>query len=96
MPARKTAGIKNAIKEHARGERNRISRYKIRDSSGDGESFTLIILPNPKPEKPNITDQYVVFATNITKGNIPYHISRIPEEYKSRWGIEPAMHALRS
>lgn len=88
MPARKTKGIKNAIIEYVEGDREMISQYTIRSASGHVESFTLVIIPNPKPDKPNITDQYLVFATNIVRGKIFSKLSQIPEEYKRRWGIE--------
>ena len=65
MPARKTKGIKNAIIQYVEGNREMVSEYKIKSASGHVESFTLIITPNPKPDKQNITDQYLVFATNI-------------------------------
>lgn len=88
MPARKTPGIKKAIIEYVNGDRKTISQYIIHDSSKHVESFTLVIIPNPRPDKPNITDQYVVFATNIPRGKIFSNISQIPKEYKRRWGIE--------
>lgn len=88
MPARKTKGIKNAIIQYVEGNREMVSKYKIKSASGHVESFTLIIIPNPKPDKQNITDQYLVFATNIARGKIFLNISQIPEEYKRRWGIE--------
>lgn len=88
MPARKTKGIKNAIVQYVEGNREMISKYKIKSASGHVESFTLVIIPNPKPDKPDLTDQYIVFATNITRGKIFPKLSQIPEEYKRRWGIE--------
>jgi hypothetical protein len=88
MPARKTKGIKNAIIQYVEGNREVVSEYKIKSASGHVESFTLIIISNPKPDKQNITDQYLVFATNIARGKIFLNISQIPEEYKRRWGIE--------
>ena len=63
MPAVKTVGIKKAIIQYVEGNRKAVSRYTIRSSSGHVESFNLVILPNQKPAKPNLTDQYVVFAT---------------------------------
>ncbi len=88
IPARKTPGIKKAIIQYVNGDRELISEYIIRDSSGHVESFTLVILPNPNVTKPNLTDQYVVFATNIARQKISHNIWQIPEEYRRRWGIE--------
>jgi len=97
MPARKTKGIKNAIARYFDGNREMISEHKIKSASGHVESFTLVILPNPKPDKPNLTDQYIVFATNITRGKIFPKLSQIPEEYERRWGgWRQAMYALRN
>ncbi len=86
MPARKTKEIKKAIMEHVDGNRKAISQYRIHNLSKHVESFTLVIIPNPKPAKPNLTDQYLVFATNIAKGKILFNISQIPKEYKNRLG----------
>ena len=88
MPARKTPGIKKAIEEFVAGNRETISEYTIHSESKHVESFTLVIISNPKPAKPNITDQYLVFATNISRGKIFSNLSQIPHEYKRRWGIE--------
>ena len=88
IPVRKTAGIKKAILQYVDGNRESVSEYRIHSGSGHVESFNLIILPNPKPTKPNLTDQYLVFATNIARRNISQDIWQIPEEYRRRWGIE--------
>jgi len=88
IPARKTKGIKNAIIQYVEGNREMVSEYTMHSASKHIESFTLVIIPNPKPAKPNLTDQYVTFATNIPRGKIFSKLSQIPEEYKRRWGIE--------
>jgi len=88
MPAVRTAGIKKAIIQHVEGNRESISEYTIRDSSKHIESFTLVIISNPKSDKPNLTDQYMVFATNIARQDLFQNILQIPEEYRKRWGIE--------
>ena len=88
MPARKTPGIKNAIEQFVSGDRESISQYTIRSASKHVESFTLVILPNPNVTKPSITDQYVVFATNVPMNKIFWNLHTLPEEYRKRWGIE--------
>lgn len=88
MPARRTEGIKKAIIQYVNGNRESISEYRIHSGSGHIESFSLVILPNPKPAKPNPTDQYLVFATNISRQEISKDILQIPQEYRRRWGIE--------
>ena len=88
MPARKTDGIKKAIIQYVNNDRESISEYAIHDSSKHVESFTLVIIPNPRPKKPNITDQYLVFATNLRADKIFWNLHTLPEEYRKRWGIE--------
>ena len=89
MPATRTAGIKKAITEFVDGQRESISRYTMTSSSGHVESFTLVIMPNRNPRrKSDLTEQYIVFATNIPAREISGNIHRIPSDYKKRWGIE--------
>lgn len=88
MPARKTPGIKKAIEEFVSGNRESISQYTIRSASKHVESFTLVIISKPNSKKSNITDQYVVFATNVRINKIFWNLHTIPEEYRKRWGIE--------
>ena len=88
MPARKTPGIKKAIVQYVHGKRESISRYTIKSASGHIESFTLVIIPKPNVTKVNITDQYIVFATNIPMNKIFWNLHTLPEEYRKRWGIE--------
>ncbi len=58
-----------------------VSEYKMKSTSGHVKLFTLVIITNPKP---NLIDQYIVFATNIASDNIFLNLSQIPEEYKKR------------
>ena len=88
MPAKKTAGIKNAILEHVEGKRGAISPYTLRTQSGYSETFTLVIVPRPNTRGSNIEDQYLAFATNLAPGKIYANIRAIPDEYRRRWGIE--------
>ncbi len=99
MPAVKTSIVKNAIMEYVAGKRAAISECKISSASGHVESYTLVIIPNPKlkPAKSEITDQYLVFATNMPKGKIFGDLYSLPEEYRARWGIETGyMHVWKS
>ena len=88
IPAKKTPGIKKAIISHVDGNRESISEYTIHGSSGHVESFTLVIISKPNVTKSNLTDQYIVFATNVTTNKIFWNIHCITEEYRKRWGIE--------
>lgn len=78
-------GIKKALQEYIEGKRKSISRYTM----GKGErstSFTLVILPRPDSNKNK--KRYLLFATNIPVGHILWNIHKLPEDYRSRWGIE--------
>lgn len=89
MPCILTPGMKVALQEYSRGEREMISDYTLMPSEGECASFTLVILPKPGCEKE--TDplkRYVPFATNIPRGDILWNVSRLPKDYRARWGIE--------
>lgn len=88
IPAKKTPGIKKAIISYVDGNRESISQYTIHSASGHVESFTLVIISKPNPKKSNLTDQYIVFATNIPTNKIFWNLHCIPDEYRKRWGIE--------
>ena len=94
MPARKTAGIKKAIIQYVEGNREIVSEYTIHSASKHIESFTLIIIPNPKPDKQNITDQYLVFATNIARGISIYH--KFHKNTKDDGELKLVMHVWRN
>ncbi len=90
-PCRLTKGIKRALMEYSQGKREIISDYAIRGSDDDHEeaSFTLVILPKRGCE--NETDplkRYIPFATNIPRGKILWNVSRLPKDYRLRWGLE--------
>ncbi len=90
MPCIQTPGVKEAIREHARGERKMISDHLLRPSEGEGASFTLVVFPRAgcKPEETDPCKKYIPFATNIPRGDILWNVSRLPRDYRSRWGIE--------
>jgi hypothetical protein len=98
MPCRLTKGIKQAVMEYAQGKREMISEHSIRGTGDDREmeaSFTLIIFPKTgcgKEEDP--LKRYIPFATNIPKGKILWNISRLPKDYRLRWGIESGYSAI--
>lgn len=94
MPCRLTKGIKKALIEYAQGARPMVSRYVMREKLEDeSSSFTLVIFPKAggrgRGEKE--TDpckRYIPFATNLPLGKVLWNISRLPEDYRKRWGIE--------
>lgn len=85
IPAKKDAGIKGAISEHAQGKRAAISQYTF----GDGNTFNLIIIPAPrKTDADNIFERYHVFATSLPCIDADEVMRYVPNMYKKRWGIE--------
>lgn len=90
MPCILTPGMKKALQEYARGERGMISDYTLKPSEGEGASFTLVIFPRARCDEKE-TDpckKYVPFATNIPRGEVLWNVSRLPKDYRARWGIE--------
>ena len=90
MPAVKNAGVKRAILEHHAGKRDAVSRYTLRNSQGESAAFTLAITPSKKADGPeaDIVGRYHVFATNLSARRALSELETLPEEYRSRWGIE--------
>jgi len=87
MPAKKDAGIKAAISEHAQRLRDTVSRYTIGGTGGF--TFRLVIVPAPGKEDAGcIFERYLVFATSMSCGTPEEAVRRIPEQYRKRWGIE--------
>ena len=89
MPCKLTSRTKEAIREHARGERRRVSRCAITPSEGREGAYTIVILPRKGCEKE--TDplkRYIAFATNIPRRFVTWNVRRIPDDYRRRWGIE--------
>ena len=90
MPAIKGPGIKKAIMEHVKEKRPAVSKYTMTSWEGYTATFTLVILEKtPEPDEvKKETDRYIVFATNARARSKQDLISKIPDEYKKRWGIE--------
>jgi len=90
MPCIQTPGIKKALQEYARGERQMISDYTLKPSEGEGASFTLVIFPKARcaPGETDPCKRFIPFATNIPVGDTLWNVSRLPKDYRARWGIE--------
>ena len=90
MPCILTPGLKKALQEYVRGERKMISDYTLKPSEGEGASFTLLIFPKAgcQPKETNPLKRFILFATNIPMGDILWNVSRLPRDYRARWGIE--------
>ena len=76
--------------EHVEEKRPAVSKYTMTSREGYTATFTLAILrktPEPDGVKKE-TDRYIVFATNMRAKSKQDLISKIPDEYKKRWGIE--------
>ncbi len=93
-PAIKNSGIKKAMMEYFEGKREYISEYTM-GSGDDSCKFTLVILRKAGSE--NETDplkKYIAFATNIPRGDILRNISKLPKDYRTRWGLETGYIAV--
>ena len=89
MPCIKNSGIKKAMMEYLEGKREFISEYTM-GSGDDSCKFTLVILPKAgsSEKETDPLKKYIVFATNIPKGDILRNISSLPKDYRMRWGLE--------
>ena len=89
MPAIKEPGIRKAIMEHVGEKRPAVSKYTMTSREGYTATFTLVVLEKtPEPDEVKKTDRYIVFATNVRARGKQDPISKTPDEYKKRWGIE--------
>jgi hypothetical protein len=89
MPCKLTSRTKEAIMEHARGERRRVSRCKITSTEGREGAYNIVILPRRGCEKePDPLKRYIAFATNIPRRFVMWNVRRLPDDYRRRWGIE--------
>ena len=89
MPCRLTPAAKRAIGEHAEGKRRKVSRCTVTPSEGEVASFNIVILPRKGSEKE--TDplkRFIAFATNIPRRFVMWNVKRLPDDYRTRWGIE--------
>ena len=86
----KVPGIKKAIMENANKKRPAASEYTMISREGYAVAFTLVILKKaPEPDEvKKETNRYIVFATNVRARRKQDLISKIPGEYKIRWGVE--------
>jgi hypothetical protein len=91
-PCRLTKGIKQALAEHIQGRRPVISRYVMKEGgSQDESSFTLVIFPKAgcdEKSEPDPLKRFIPFATNLPMDKVLWNISRLPKDYRKRWGIE--------
>lgn len=92
MPCRLTRGVKEAIREHARGERKKVSRFELvpsRSSGREAAPFNLVILPRRGSEgEKDPLKRFIAFATNIPRRFVMWNVRRLPDDYRGRWGIE--------
>lgn len=93
IPCKLTVGIKEALREYSEGSRHSTSNYNM----GSGENmacFTLVILPRANAESDELEEKYIPFATNMSIGEILWNVSRLPKEYRMRWGIETGYNGV--
>ncbi len=96
MPAKKNAGIKRAIVQHAQGKRGDVSRYTIKSGS-EKFTFNLVLIRDDARKKDGtMFDRYHAFATSLPYENERDVVKYIPEQYKKRWGIETGYRSAKS
>jgi hypothetical protein len=92
MPCTLTRGVKEAIREHARGDRRRVSACALTPSQSSGREaarFTLVILPRKgREDEKDPLKRFIAFATSIPRRFVMWNVRRLPEDYRRRWGIE--------
>ena len=90
MPCKLTPAVKRAIMEYTEGKRRKVSRCTVTPSEGrEVASFNIVILPRKGSEKE--TDplkRLIAFATNIPRRFVLWNVKRLPDDYRTRWGIE--------
>ncbi len=96
MPAKKDAGIKRAIVQHAQGKRGNVSRYTIKSGS-EKFTFNLVLIRDDARKKDGtMFDRYRAFATSLPYESERDVVKYIPEQYKKRWGIETGYRSAKS
>ncbi len=90
MPASRTAGVKRAVGEHARGERDAASPHVLTPQDrSKREPFTLVIVPKKEGEdgwdSEDAQERYLAYATNAGAGRA-VRAADVPDEYRKRWG----------
>lgn len=90
MPCRLTPGVKRALREYAQGTRRMISSYVMREKTEDEASFTMVVFPKAgcEPEETDPCKRYIAFATSLPREKALWNIHRLPNDYRTRWGIE--------
>lgn len=89
MPAIKNDRVKQAIVDYHNHLNPKMMKFAIRNSQKKEASFGLMIYRKKGAKETDpITDQYIVFATNMKHSEARKLYRKIPLEYKKRWGIE--------
>ena len=97
MPARKNSTVKRIIEQYHRGEIGCVYKYVMNNAFGNSARFNLVLTRSNRynDESADIYDKYLVFATNLDVKYALNQISRIPQEYKKRWGIETGYRQIK-
>lgn len=89
MPAIKNDRMKRAIEDYHNRLIPKMVKFRIRNSREEEFSFGLMIYRKKDAKETDpISDQYMVFATNMKYSEARKLYRKIPLEYKKRWGIE--------
>ena len=97
MPQPKGETVKDEIIKYDNHKRRRVARFEIDSKQYGKASFYNVIYKKEGAEKKEeISDRYIVFATNIPYHRIYNIIKTLPDEYKKRWGIETGYRQIES
>ena len=88
MMAKRFKPIKERIVAYHNGTGKQTFSYTIKSTQGHERIRLLIVKRKDADEHEEITDKYIVLAYRGCRRRIEDIIADIPEEYRSRWGIE--------
>ncbi len=86
--AKKTAPVKKATMQYHEGTGKSALECKIHSASKHVESYNLVIIPNPKSEKPDILGHIWCLQQTLKREKYCIISITLPEEYRARCGIE--------
>ena len=95
MMAKRSKPIKKRIVEYHNGTGKQIFSHTIKSTHGHERVRLLIVKRKDADKHEEIADKYIVLAYWRCRKRIEDIISSIPEEYRTRWGIETGYRNIR-
>ena len=86
--AKRSKPIKERIVAYHNGTGKQVFSHKIKSAQGQERIKLLIVKRKDADKHEEISDKYIVLAYRGCRRHIEDIITDIPEEYRSRWGIE--------